>query len=264
MEEIISSNKNDKIKYLKKLYKSSKRKKEGKFILEGYRLIKQAYESGATIDYIFVNPSFKKSKEYQTFIFNKGLTGFTYLIEDKLLKDVADTVNPQGIVAIVSEIDYKLSSIIENGKKIVVLDRIQDPGNMGTIIRTAAAAGMDGVISLKGSVDIYNLKVLRATAGAIFNIPFINKLSYDKFSELLSNKLRKYQLICTSLDTENYYHNVNYNENNILIIGNEANGIRKNLLKNADLTVKIPLNNSIESINAAMAAGLLMYKIQYD
>ena len=263
MENKISSNKNDKIKYLKKLYNSSKRKKEGKFILEGFRLIKQAYESGARFDYLFVTNSFKNSEKYRELISNSKLQNNSYLITKKLLNEVADTVNPQGIIAIVSEIDYNIERIINENKKILVLDRIQDPGNLGTIIRTAAASGFEAVISLKGTVDIYNLKVLRATAGAIFNIPFLNKMNYSKFKEYLNREFADYQLICSDVNTKKYYHKAKYDQKALLVIGNEGNGIRDDLLKKADLKIKIPLNNNIESINAAMAAGILMYKINY-
>ncbi|MGM0437144.1 MAG: TrmH family RNA methyltransferase [Bacillota bacterium] len=263
MKNIISSEKNDKIKYLKKLYNSSKRKKEGKFILEGFRLIKQAYKSGAKFDYLFITDSFANSKEYKKLILNNDLQKISYLINEKLLKKISDTVNPQGIIAIVSEINYNISQIVNKTKKILVLDRIQDPGNLGTIIRTAAASGFGAVISLKGTVDIYNLKVLRATAGAVFNIPFLNKIDYNKFKRYLNKEFDDFQLICADVNTKLYYHKVEYAKKNILVIGNEGNGIRNELLDKADLKIKIPLNYNIESINAAMAAGILMYKINY-
>ena len=263
MKDIISSNKNDKIKYLKKLYNSSKRKKEGKFVLEGYRLIKHAYESGAKFDYIFVTKSFTESKEYEELIANNGLNNISILITEELLNKISDTINPQGIIAVVYEMDSNITQIINKNKNILVLDRIQDPGNLGTIIRTAAAAGFGGIISLKGTVDIYNLKVLRATAGAIFNIPFINKIDYNNFKNILKEDFSDYKLICADVNTELFYDQVEYNDKNILVIGNEGNGIRSELLEKADKKIKIPLNNNIESINAAMAAGILMYEINY-
>ena len=263
MKNIISSNKNDKIKYLKKLYKSSKRKKKEKFILEGFRLIKQAYESGAKFDYLFITKPFAKSKEYSQLISNNDLNKNSFLITENLLNEVSDTINPQGIIAVVSEIDYNIDQITNKNKNILVLDRVQDPGNLGTIIRTAAASGFGGIISLKGTVDIYNLKVLRATAGAIFNIPFLNKIDYNKFKTLLSKDFTDYQLICSDINTNTFYNNVDYADKNILVIGNEGNGIRDDLLNEADKKIKIPLNNNIESINAAMAAGILMYEINY-
>lgn len=261
MTEIISSNKNDKIKYLKKLYNSSKRKKKGKFVLEGFRLIKQAYQSGAKFDYLFVTDSFAKSREYQEIISDSKLKDKEFLVTENLLNELSDTINPQGIIAVVSEINYKIDEIVNNSEKILVLDRVQDPGNLGTIIRTAAASGFDAVISLKGTVDIYNLKVLRATAGAIFNIDFLNKLDYNTFNKYLKNELANYQLVCSDPVSENYYHKVNYDNKVILVIGNEGNGIRNDLLNKSDLKIKIPLKNDIESINAAMAAGILMYQI---
>lgn len=264
MKEIISSNKNDKIKYLKKLYKSSKRKKEGKFVLEGYRLIKHAYQSGAKFDYVFVTESFSESREYEELVTNSDLNNISILITEELLNKISDTINPQGIIAVVYEMDSDITQIINRNKNILVLDRIQDPGNLGTIIRTAAAAGFGGIISLKGTVDIYNLKVLRATAGAIFNIPFINKLDYNNFRKILKENFSDYKMICADVNTELLYNEVEYDDKNILVIGNEGNGIRNELLEKADKKIKIPLNNNIESINAAMAAGIIMYEINYS
>lgn len=261
---MITSNQNNKIKYLKQLYKSSKRKERGKFILEGYRIIKQALDVGAEVEYIFMTPAFRKSAEAKAMISREELDGITFLLNHDLLEKIADTVTPQGVIAVVDEIDCDFDSLVKTGNKIIVLDRVQDPGNMGTIIRTAAAAGFAGVISLKGSVDIYNLKVLRATAGAIFNIPFINKMTYDDLSEQFSKKLADYQLIGTDPATDKYYYDQHFNKKSVLVIGNEANGIRKKLLKKMDLSIKIPLNNKVESINAAMAAGIIMYNIKYS
>ena len=263
MKEIISSNKNDKIKYLKKLYKSSKRKKEGKFVLEGYRLIKHAYQSGAKFDYVFVTKSFSESREYEELVTNNDLNNISILITEELVNKISDTINPQGIIAVVYEMDSDITQIINRNKNILVLDRIQDPGNLGTIIRTAAAAGFGGIISLKGTVDIYNLKVLRATAGAIFNIPFINKLDYNNFRKILKENFSDYKMICADVNTELLYNEFEYDDKNILVIGNEGNGIRNELLEKADKKIKIPLNNNIESINAAMAAGIIMYEINY-
>ncbi|MGM0410344.1 MAG: TrmH family RNA methyltransferase, partial [Bacillota bacterium] len=224
------------------------------------RLIKQAKDSGIKFDYIFITPELADKKEYKSLIEN---TNNFYLLKDKLIDEISDTVNSQGIIAIAPNIDQKINSM-KNYNKILLLDRVQDPGNMGTIIRSAAASGFESIISLKGSVDIYNLKVIRATAGAIFSIPFVNKMSIDDFLKLLKNDLDSYQLITTDLKADNYYHQVKYKEKNILVIGNEANGIRKELLEKSNLNLKIPLNNNIESINAAMAATLLMYKINYN
>lgn len=258
--EVISSEHNDKVKYLKKLYSSRNRKKMGKFILEGYRIIEEAVKAGAEFDKIYMTVDFYKSKQGKL-IYKLTDTNSIYFLEKKLLVEMADTSNPQGIIAVVNDIDYRIDDLFHRTSSLLLLDRIQDPGNMGTIIRTAAAAGFDGIIILKGSVDIYNLKVLRATMGAIFNIPVIKNISLDLFNEYYQRHSQKYKLISTDLTGSKYYYHLDYNDPVILTIGNEANGISDSLLQLSDEIVKIPMSGEIESLNAGIAAGIIMYKV---
>ena len=264
IKDIITSSNNDAVKYLKKLYKTSKRKREGKFVLEGYRLIDEALKIGADFNFLFMTPEFKKSPKGQKIAENLSRETNLKIISDNLLEEIADTVNPQGIIAIVEEIEYDLDTFKKNSNNILILDRVQDPGNVGTLIRTAAAAGFDGIITLKGSVDIYNLKVLRATMGAIFSIPIIDKMEIDGLKEFIHNAEKEFQVICAEPSASDYYHETEYKKPLMLVIGNEAHGVRDELIKLSNLLVKIPLNNNIESLNAAMAGGILLYNIMYS
>ncbi|MFW6022218.1 MAG: TrmH family RNA methyltransferase [Halanaerobiaceae bacterium] len=264
MEEIISSEQNSKIKSLKRLYSKRQRKKKGKFLLEGYRIIDEALKSEAVFDDIYMTADFINSDQGKSIIElmqkNNNIQ-YPIVVQDKLLESIADTASPQGIIAVVNEDDYTLGEVFKGNKTLLLLDQIQDPGNMGTIIRTAVAAGVGGIIVLKGSVDIYNLKVLRSTMGAIFNIPLVKNTTLDDFLQSYNNIKHKYQLISTDLSAEKYYNQVEYNEPVIIAIGNEANGLRKGIIDQSDLCIKIPVIGDINSLNAAIAAGIIVYKV---
>ena len=259
--EIISSSQNDKVKYLNKLYRSRNRRKEGVFILEGKRLIEAALAGGADFNQVFLTPAFFKSAENDNLLADLKLKAEFVYLEEKLLKETASTVNPQGILAVVSESVFSGDDFYSQADKILLLDRIQDPGNMGTMIRTAVAAGFDGIIALKGSVDIYNQKVIRATMGGIFSIPIRQKLSQKEFLAEIETEAADYELLAADIEAEEYHFEHQYQDKLILMIGNEANGLDQNLLAKATAKIKIPLAGEIESLNAAVAASVISFEI---
>jgi len=259
--EIISSSQNDKVKYLNKLYRSRNRRKEGVFILEGKRLIEAALAGGADFNQVFLTPAFFKSAENDNLLADLKLKAEFVYLEEKLLKETASTVNPQGILAVVNESVFSGDDFYNQADKILLLDRIQDPGNMGTMIRTAVAAGFDGIIALKGSVDIYNQKVIRATMGGIFSIPIRQKLSQKEFLAEIEAEAADYELLSEDIEAEEYHFEHQYQDKLILMIGNEANGLDQNLLAKATAKIKIPLAGEIESLNAAVAASVISFEI---
>src|SRR6056297_4219027 len=184
----IKSIKNSKVKELRKLYKKKYRKEKGQFILEGLRLIRGAYQAGADINNIFLSSQFYQSNKTESFLINNE--DKLIFVTEQLIERVADTKNPQSVIAVVNQIKFTQDEVIAKDY-ILVLDQIQDPGNMGTIIRTAAAAGFQAVIISKGSVDVFNLKVLRSTVGAIYSIPFIKDVELKELQELLQSKEQK-------------------------------------------------------------------------
>ncbi|MGP3777691.1 TrmH family RNA methyltransferase [Halanaerobium saccharolyticum] len=259
--DIISSSQNDKVKYLNKLYRSRNRRKEGVFILEGKRLIEAALAGGADFKQVFLTPAFFKSAENDNLLADLKLKSEFIYLEEQLLKETASTVNPQGILAVVKESVFKGEDFYQQADKILLLDRIQDPGNMGTMIRTAVAAGFDGVIALKGSVDIYNQKVIRATMGGIFSIAVRQKLSQEEFMSEIDSRAADYELLAADIEAEEYHFQHRYQDKLILMIGNEANGIDQKLLAAATSKIKIPLAGEIESLNAAVAASVISFEI---
>lgn len=256
----ITSKDNERIKYTKSLLKSKKRNQEKKFMIEGYRIVKQAMQCSATIDYIVYNDEFLNKDEHKEFIQGLELEGYKmYKTTNKLFKEMCDTEKSQGIIAVVEYKEYSLDdSLKEASDFIVVLDRIQDPGNMGTIIRTADAAGAQSIILLKGCVDVYNPKVIRSTMGSIFDINIVNCVDEDL--DIIKNK--GFNIVSSYLNTDNYYNRVDYGDKVALVIGNEGNGIKDEIIDKSDILVKIPIYGKAESLNAAMASGILMYEIK--
>ena len=261
MAIMITAKDNDKVKYTKSLLKSKNRNKESKFIIEGYRILTLAIECNAKIDYVFINEEFEKKTEHVEFLeILKSKNINTYKTTNKIFNGLVDTESTQGILAVVK---FNQRTIQENLKDehrfVVILDRIQDPGNMGTIIRTADAAGVDAIIALKGCVDIYNPKVIRSTMGSIFDMNIIHATQEESVRLL---KLKNFDIVSSYLDTDNYYDKVEYNYKTALVIGNEANGINDELVSKSDVLVKIPIYGKAESLNAAISSAILMYEIK--
>lgn len=259
--EVISSSQNDKVKYLNKLYRSRTRRQEGLFILEGKRLIEAAAAGGADFKQVFLTPAFFETAAHEQLLNILKNSAELILITPELLADLASTVNPQGILATVKENVLTEDKFYQSAAKILLLDRIQDPGNMGTMIRTAVAAGFSGIITLKGSVDIYNQKVIRSTMGAIFSIPIRQRVKQQNFLTELNNSASQHELLAADLTAAEYHFEHQYQTKLILMIGNEANGLAPELLTAADSRLKIPLAGQIESLNAAVAASIIAFEI---
>ena len=258
MTNSIKSKDNERIKHAKSLLKNKYRKEECKFVIEGLRIIKQSIECECDIDYILYSDDFaQKNIEFVEHITVNKIK--SYLIDNNLVKELAETENAQGVFAIVNSTKYTLDKILkEEIEFVLILDRIQDPGNMGTLIRSADASGVCAIINLKGCVDIYNPKVIRSTMGSIFNTVIIE----DEQNCISILKENGFTIVSSTLETNKYYNEIEYNGKIALVIGNEGNGIEPEILKNSDELVKIPIYGKAESLNAAIAGGILMYDIK--
>ena len=261
MSIMITAKDNEKVKYTKSLLKTKNRTKESKFIIEGYRILTLAIECSADIEYVFINEDFENKEEHIKFLETlKEKNMKIYKTTNKIFDDLVDTETTQGILGVVRFKQKNIEeSLNEDSRFVLILDRIQDPGNMGTIIRTADAAGIDAIIALKGCVDIYNPKVIRSTMGSIFDMNVINT-TQDEALRLL--KLKDFDIVSSYLDTNNFYNSVEYNYKTALVIGNEANGINEELVSKSDVLVKIPIYGKAESLNAAISSAILMYEIK--
>ena len=252
---MITSDKNKIIKDILKLKQKKERDITGNFYIEGERIIDEIPSNIEIKKYIFSEKFYKdlKNKEKDKKIDN-------IVVSDSVFKKISDTINPQGIMAICSMPKNNINSIkIKENKVFVILDRICDPGNMGTIIRTAEALGIDSIFLSKGCVDLYNPKVIRATMGAIFHIPIIQDcdISY-LITHLKSNNVN---IVCTHLDGDKAPYNIDFKKSTAILIGNEANGVLEQYKNEADELVKIPMVGKVESMNASISSAIIFYEV---
>jgi TrmH family RNA methyltransferase len=253
--ENIQSKENLLIKDIKKLKEKKYRKDCNMFLVEGFRFVEEALDSDFEVVNIFISTRGESKYEDSQVKIKLQENTKVYSINDSLFKSICDTENPQGIIATVKN---KPVEIKYNHGFYVLADKIQDPGNMGTIIRTAHATGALGVIITKGTVDIYNDKTLRATMGSIFKVPVL----FDEDLSLVT-KLRDsgFKLITSSLDTDANFYDIDLKEKVIISVGNEGNGISDEVYDICDLKVKIPMPGGAESLNVAVAASIMMYEV---
>ncbi len=255
---IIESKSNSLFKDLKKLKDKKKYRDEKKqYIIEGFRFVKEAIKSNASLKYvIFTEEFYEKEKEFISSL--EELNIKLVIMAKTLLDEMCDTENPQGIIAVV---EFK-NSVLNLGNMIILVDKVQDPGNMGTIIRTAHAVGASSIIITKGTVDIYNNKVLRSSMGSIFYIPVIEDYSLEKVKDL---KSRGYKLLVSSLQGENNFFEEDLRGKVIIAVGNEGNGVSNEVYDISDIKVKIPMPGNSESLNVAIATSIMMYeKLRQD
>jgi RNA methyltransferase, TrmH family len=257
----VSSNQNPIIKEVKALKVRKHREEKQLFFIEGLRFVEDALKERTDIQYVLVSEKFIQSNESNKVMGMIPQDSWkVYELPDKLFKEISDTENPQGIMAVLKMGNFTLDDIIkEDNNFLVILETIQDPGNMGTIIRTADAAGAKGIIVSKGSVDLYNPKVLRSTMGSVFHVPIY--FSENLAEDLLLVKSKGILLYAAHLAGNMNYYEVKDWSNSGIIIGNEANGISSEISDLANTLVKIPMEGRAESLNASIAAGLLIYEV---
>ena len=258
MKKIISRQ-NETIKRIKSLEKRKYREKHSEIILEGYRLIKDAVESGLNVKTVLFVDSIDEKKI--SLVETLSASGAEAIETDlAVFGHVCETVASQGLLAVAQMPSNSLKEIIGDLPDLVIfLDCLQDPGNLGTIIRTADAAGAGLVALSSGSVDAYNAKVLRSAMGSIFHMPVIQKIPGKQFLEELKD--HGYKTIAADINGAKPYGEMKYGEKTCLVIGNEGSGIRNEILDICHESVKIPIIGRAESLNAAVAAGILMYDI---
>ena len=249
---VIESKDNTLFKYTKKLKERKHRTKENKYIIEGFRLVQEAFKAKCNIEYIIVNEGGKgKLEEYLSQYMDSIKI---YEMRNELFSQLTSTENTQGIIA-VANINNSISDI--NGDFYLLCDKVQDPGNLGTIIRTAHAAGVNAIILTKGTVDIYNDKTIRSTMGSIFYIPII----YDNDLTLLKKlKDEGFSLVATSLEESKNFFDEDLVGKVILSVGNEGNGISDEIFELADKKVKIPMPGGAESLNVGVATSIILFE----
>ncbi|WZL74503.1 23S rRNA (guanosine(2251)-2'-O)-methyltransferase RlmB [Clostridiaceae bacterium 35-E11] len=256
----IHSHDNPVVKRVKQLHKKKYRTIYKQYLVEGVRIIEDALTNHKEIRAVIFCDELYKTAGGESLLQKLEKKKIdVYCVPDKMFMELCDTQNPQGIIAVLPCEVYDLAHIIDKSNGFfIVLDRIQDPGNLGTIIRTADAAGVDAVLMGKGCVDLYNAKTIRSTMGSIFHIPILALGTTEEIVRILKEKNVK--IITTDLETKEYYYEIDYTDKMALVVGNEANGVLPEVLVDSDHIIKIPMIGKAESLNASIAASIVMYE----
>lgn len=254
--QVISSKDNELIKNIKKLKDKKYRDINNEFIIEGIKLIHEAIKENAKIKSIVVCEDCLKTQTIeQNLLYEIAKYNCIYVTE-KVFETLTDVINPQGVLAIVVKQSTE-DNIMFDQDIIVVLDGIQDPGNLGAILRTLDSANLKQVIISKNSADAFNPKVVRATMGAIFRI---NIIESDNLIQTLKNiKKHKFKIVATTLETNNTIYDIDYDKK-VIVIGNEANGVSEDIINLSDEQIKIPMLGRTESLNASIATAIVLYE----
>ena len=253
--QIITSKDNENIKSIKKLKERKYRDLNNEYIIEGIKILKEAIQEKAVIKKIVICEECLANNIIDEKLLYEIAKYDCLYVSKKIFEGLTDVSKPQGILAVVEKNNKK--DINYNEDIIVALDGLQDPGNLGTILRTLDSANLSQVIVSKDTVDAYNPKVVRSTMGAIFRV---NIVEAENLKETLKEmKRHKYKVMCTDLTASKNIYEIDYNKK-ILVIGNEANGISKELLDMADEKIIIPMLGKTESLNASVATSIIVYE----
>lgn len=255
----ITSKDNPLIKHINKLKKSPKyRGEQGEFLAEGARICKDAFLSNAKISALIINEDIlDKYSELISEIEN--VCDKTYVLSKSLFKEISDTKNPQGLICVIKALDnLTLFDKIKSNGKFLALENIQDPSNLGTILRTAEALGVSGVILTDDCCDIYSPKVVRGSMGAVFRLPFIAVESMKDYIEN-NNHINFYASVVDNGAEK--LTDFRFEEPCVLLIGNEGNGLKKSTVDLCDEKLTIPMNGRAESLNASAAAAILIWEM---
>lgn len=269
LDNYITSPNNKLLKLVKSLMNSKKdRDQEDKFIIEGIKTINEINDD-FVIENLIISEDFLEKIDIITCIKNKNaLKSILRVIPRKAFTSLTSMTSSEGILAIVHKKHYQLHELINKKPlNLILLDQINDPGNLGTIIRSADAFGIDLILITKNSVDMYNPKVTRSTMGSIFHLPIIDNVDSDEIIETLKNNDIK--IYATNLESQNYMNKIQEQINNdrknnkgvCIVIGNEAHGVSKELIDRSDDDFKIYMKGNAESLNVSTASSIIMYEL---
>lgn len=250
---MITSTTNKQVKLIQKLQKSGKdRRKEGLFVIEGIRMFKEIPKEN--LDKIYVTEQFYE-KNRDLFLQVEP----TDFVAESVFEKISETQTPQGVLATVRMMEYSFEEMIsvKENPLFLVLENLQDPGNLGTILRTAEGAGVDGIIMSRDTVDIYNPKVVRSTMGALFRMPFC--YVEDILEAVTTMKSHGITVYAAHLHGDGFYEK-DYRKATAFLVGNEGNGLTDAITDLAAEKIRIPMMGKVESLNAAIAATLMAYE----
>lgn len=251
---MITSASNAQIKNLVQLRKKGKaRREQDVFVVEGLKMYREAPRE--LVEKVYISESFSERAEAVELLGCRNLE----IVEDRVFQSAADTKTPQGILAVIRRQHYSRQQVLAGENPLLmILENLQDPGNLGTILRTGEGAGVTGVIMSADTVDIYNPKTIRSTMGSIYRMPFCYA---DDLSEVMAElKERKIAVYAAHLEGARDYDAPDYRGGCGFLIGNEGNGLTEELTSQADGCIRIPMCGQVESLNAAVASAVLMYE----
>ena len=253
----ITSKENRIFRHALSLKRKKYRDKFGEYLIEGPNLLKEALKEGVVVETVFVRPD--TGEEALALIDDpgNGLGDKAFCLSAVLFDELKDTETPQGVVSVVRKPELEADRGTEGGNYIV-LDRLQDPGNIGSLLRTADAAGFELAVFMKGTADPFGPKVVRSACGSVFRVPVVFADSYDELLEFVHSRGKR--LIATSMDAAKPYYDCDLGADCAIVIGNEGNGIDPELLMRADEKIMIPMAGNTESLNASVCGGILMYE----
>ncbi|NLJ59015.1 MAG: RNA methyltransferase [Tissierellia bacterium] len=253
--DIIRSKDNNKIKYIRSLKTKKFRDEENAFLVEGIKFVNEAIKEGAAIKFLLISEKLKQSQV--TKLINLVDESIVFLCTEQVFASAADTVTSQGVLAVIEKRVYK-DNILNELNFIIFCDRLQDPGNLGTILRTADAFGPAALVLNKGCVDIFNPKVVRASAGSIFRVPLI----YGDLQFINLLKEEGFYIVSTVVNSQYSFENIENKEKICLVIGNEGQGVSREIIDSSHRAITIEMPGRAESLNASVAAGISIYEIR--
>lgn len=256
--KVITSSSNRKVKQVVQWQsKAGRRREAGIFLAEGFKLFREAPEE--SIQEVYLSEDTLERVTGDALLLEKlHRTGYE-TVSGEVFRKMSDTKTPQGILCVIRRPEYALEQMVNRPSPLlVVLESLQDPGNLGTILRAGEAAGITGVIMGGETADIFHPKTIRATMGSVFRVPFVQVESLKEALEKL--KRRNIRIYAAHLSGENCYDSFSFKGGTAFLIGNEGNGLSRETARMADDLLKIPMEGQVESLNASVAAALLMYE----
>lgn len=255
--EVISSLQNGMVKLATSLKQKKYRDKEGLFLAEGVRIVEDIVSVGGEIQAVLYDAELQNER-IEVLLSSLDASVRRIAVTPEVYRKIQATEESQGIVAIVKQKKWTLADIAGGCVHLAVLDRVQDPGNIGTIIRTSEAAGWDGVLVLRGSADIYSPKVVRSTMGTMLHLPVVRGLDENELMNFVRE--RAIRLYATSVVESKTYDDCDFTQSAAVVFGNEGAGVSEALLASADERIHIPLYGRVESINVAAAAAVICFE----
>jgi len=225
-------------------------------VIEGPRQLRTAIDLGAELKEVFFRPD-----QNQILDSLKSLEIDFYEVDPQVLDDIADSASPQGVLAVARARETAIESIAEM-HRVVVIDSVQDPGNLGAIVRTAAAAGFDAVVTGPGTADLWSTRAIRASAGTLFALHMAKRVDLESSLDLL--RVAGHSVLATDVRGETSVYQVEIEKRMTLVVGSEAHGLSETIIDRTDAIIRVPMGPLVESLNVAVAAGIVMYRMREE